>query len=666
MSHRRRMVVRVVALVTAILGVNYVAWRWLFSVNWDAWWIAVPLVLAETYSLVDSLLFGMTVWRLKGRGEPPPPEPDLTVDVFIATYNEPLDLVLDTARAAQRIRYPHRTWILDDGNRAELKARAEAEGIGWITRSASWAGMPRHAKAGNLNNALEATDGEFLLILDADMVPEPEILDRTLGYFRDERMGLVQTPQWFANVPDDDPLGSQAPLFYGPIQEGKDGWNAAFFCGSNAVIRREALMQIGISRYADEVEVGVHRALKTAGSVIEQARKDLGPDHADVRRALEEIAYDIARARRDLGRGEPLFDVTYRFQKRVAATRRTLVDADVRALHEDLAIIAGLDELAEAPDMSLATIDEAALRQLADREWSPLGAVETVEALVRSIDVDRGGEAQAVMPMATISVTEDMATCMRMHGLGWRTAYHDEILTAGLAPEDLQTMLTQRLRWAQGTMQVLFRENPLVQKGLTLAQRLMYFATMWSYLSGFAALVYIAAPIVYLVFGVLPVQALSTDFFIRLVPFLLVNQLLFFVVADGRPTWRGQQYSLALFPTWIRSFTSAFGNVYLGRSLDFAVTPKEKREDTGHRWDLVRPQLVAMGLLVVALLVGGLRLALGAASAFGTVFNMVWVVFDLVIFSVVITAVRYRGFEPDAPVAEPATGATPTSDEGAA
>ncbi|GAB3038535.1 cellulose synthase [Nocardioides flavus (ex Wang et al. 2016)] len=653
MSPARRLVVRVVALVTAILGVNYVAWRWFFSVNWDAWWIAVPLVLAETYSLVDSLLFGMTVWRLKGRGEPPEPEPGLSVDVFIATYNEPIGLVLETARAAERITYPHRTWILDDGNRAELRARAEAEGIGWITRSADWAGMPRHAKAGNLNNALLATEGEFLLILDADMVPDPDILDRTLGYFRDEQMALVQTPQWFVNVPEDDPLGSQAPLFYGPIQEGKDGWNAAFFCGSNAVIRREALMQLGISRYAGEVQVAVRRALRAARSVIAKARKDVPADQVEVLAALDDIAHDIERARRDLKRGEPLFDVTYRFQQRVARTRRELVGADLRALNADLAVIAGLDQLAGDPGQSLATIDETALDQLADREWSPLGAVETVEALVRSIDVDRGGEAQPIMPMATISVTEDMATCMRLHALGWRTAYHDEILTGGLAPEDLQTMLTQRLRWAQGTVQVFFRENPLVQKGLSLAQRLMYFATMWSYLSGFAAVVYIAAPIAYLTLGVLPVQALSTDFFVRLVPFLVVNQLLFFVVADGRPTWRGQQYSLALFPVWIRSFTSAFGNVFLGRSLDFAVTPKEKREHTGPRWDLVRPQLVAMGLLVLALVIGGVRLALGHASGLGTVLNMVWVLFDLLVFSVIIKAVRYRGFEPE-PTPEPA------------
>ena len=642
---RRLALIRLIVVLTSILGLNYVAWRWLVSVNWDAWWIAIPLVLAETYSLIDSLLFGLGMWRLKERGAAPVPAPDLTVDVFIATYNEPIELVMRTARAAKAIRYPHETWILDDGNRPEMRAAAEAEGVRWITRSADWAGMPRHAKAGNLNNALLATEGEFFLILDADQVPLPDILDKTLGYFEDEKMALVQTPQWFENVPDNDPLGSQAPLFYGPIQQGKDGWNAAFFCGSNAVIRREALMQLGVSRYVGEVEVGVARALRTSRAILRSAKRSLGSDQPEVCIALDHILHEIGRARRELARGIALFDVTYRFQTRVAAIRRDLVAADLKALQSDLAIIAELEGISHDQGLAHGTIDEGVLDQMAHRDWSPLGAVETVQALVNAVDVDRGGEAQAIMPLATISVTEDMATCMRLHTLGWHTAYHDEVLAHGLAPEDLPTMLTQRLRWAQGTVQVMFRENPLVQSGLTLAQRLMYFSTMWTYLSGFAALVYIAAPIIYLTTGVLPVKALSTDFFVRLVPFLVVNQLLFVVVAHGRPTWRGQQYSLALFPVWIKSFTTAFGNVFLGRSLDFAVTPKTKAAEGKPRWDLVRPQLVAMGLLVLAATIGLVRLWLGEAAMFGTLFNIVWVVFDLAIFSVIIQAARYRGFE---------------------
>jgi cellulose synthase (UDP-forming) len=637
--------IRVVVVLTALLGINYVAWRWMASVNWHAWWIAVPLVLAETYSLIDSLLFGLAMWRLKDRREPPPAPPDLTVDVLITTYNEPLDLVMTTARAALAIRYPHRTWILDDGARPDLRAAAEAVGIGVITRTADWEGMPRHAKAGNLNNALMTLEGEFLVILDADQVPEPSLLDRTLGYFTDERMALVQTPQFFVNVPPSDPLGSQAPLFYGPIQQGKDGWNAAFFCGSNAVLRREALMQLGVSHYVTEVELGVNRALRTARSVLRSARRQLDREDVELRAALDEVGDALRLARQQLRRGVPLFDVTFAFQQRVDAIRTRMVAADVETMRADLAAIRELEAVAGG-EGGLATVDDTLLADLGHREWSPLGAIESVEALVRAIDVDRAGEAQPVMPMATISVTEDMATCMRLHALGWRTAYHHENLAHGLAPEDLATMLTQRLRWAQGTVQVMLRENPLVKKGLSIPQRLMYFATMWSYLSGFTAIVYIAAPIIYLTLGVLPVRALSLDFFIRLVPFLVVNQLLFLVVANGRPTWRGQQYSLALFPTWIRSVTSAVGNVWFGRSLDFAVTPKTRQASAERPWHLVRPQLWAMSLLVLAAVIGIVRIAVGQAHPAGTIFNLVWVAFDLAIFSVIVKAVRYEGFEP--------------------
>lgn len=636
--------VRVLVVLTAVLGVNYVVWRWCFSVNWPAWWIAVPLVVAETYSVIDSLLFGMTMWRSKQRGPAPAAPAGTTVDVFITTYNEPLDLVQRTALAARDITYPHRTWILDDGNRPELAAWADEHGIGCLHRTTDWVDRPRHAKAGNINNALMATDGELILILDADQVPTPHILDRTVGYFTDERMALVQTPQYFVNVDDDDVLGSQAPLFYGPIQQGKDGWNAAFFCGSNAVVRREALMQLGVSRYAEELEHSVRRALGTARRVVRRARDGVDEDDTSLRTLLESIDYDAQRALRALDRGEAVADVTYRFGQRLRAAEREVARSDARLMAGDLAAISALEDELAAEGTS--AIDVDVLAEAVDRDWSAAGALGTVRRLVDAVDVSRIDEAQPVMPLATISVTEDMATAMRLHGMGWRTAYHHEVLAHGLAPEDMPSMLTQRLRWAQGTVQVMFRENPLVQKGLSWPQRLMYFATMWSYLSGFAAIVYIGAPVVYLVLGVLPVQALSSDFFLRLIPFLLVNQLLFVVVGRGVRTWRGQQYSLALFPVWIKAFTSAFGNVYRGRPLDFAVTPKVATASQGPRWDLVRPQLVAMGLLVAALVIGAARLAAGQAQPLGTALNVVWVVFDLVILSIIIRAARYRGSSP--------------------
>jgi len=263
---------------------------------------------------------------------------------------------------------------------------------------------------------------------------------------------------------------------------------------------------------------------------------------------------------------------------------------------------------------------------------------------VSAVDVDLGSEAQPLMPMATISVTEDMATAMRLHALGWQTVYHHEVLAHGLAPEDLATMLHQRLRWAQGTLQVMLKESPLVVRGLGLGQRLMYFATMWSYLSGFAAVVYIAAPVVYLFFGVRPVKSFGDEFIVHLVPYLLVTQLLFLVVGWRIRTWRGQQYSLALFPLWIRACVTAAGNVWLGRSLGFVVTPKTRQEYSEFPWRLIRPQLAAMVLLVSAAVVGLLRLASGLApSAEGTFINLVWVAYDLVVLSVIVQAGFYTG-----------------------
>ncbi|MGS0687369.1 glycosyltransferase family 2 protein [Nakamurella sp. GG22] len=650
----RLFVIRVLITLTILLGFNYVMWRWLFSVNWTAWWIAVPLVIVETYSLIDCALFGLMMWRLKERPEPDPPPVAATVDVLITTYNEPIDMVMTTARAAQRIRYPHRTWILDDGGRPDMRAAAEADGVGYLTRTADWAGHERHAKAGNLNNALAATDGEFLLILDADQVPKPAILDRTLGYFADQRVALVQTQQVFINVPAADPLGSQAPLFYGPIQQGKDGWNAAFFCGSNAVLRREAMMQMGIRGYVDEIDRSIRRALRNANRVLVAARRKAVGERA-VADALDHVLAAVAVARGRLAAGEPLADVTYAFQKTVDEAARSVVAFDLEVLRADLGDIAALTS---DPGPML---DDAALDRLAHRDWSPLGALDSVRELIRSVDVDRGDEAQAVMPMATISVTEDMATAMRLHSHGWRTVYHNESLADGLAPEDLGTMMTQRLRWGQGTMQVMLRENPLLKKGLSPGQRLMYFATMWSYLSGFAAIIYIAAPIIYLCFGVLPVQAFSVDFFVRFIPFIVVNQILFMVIGRGIKTWRGQQYSLALFPIWIRAFTTAFNNVVFGRPLGFAVTPKTKQE-WSPQWRLIRPQLIAMGLLATSAIVGAVRLAAGQGQLVGTTINVAWVLFDLLLLSVVIQAALYRGF----PIAEAETHDLRTVTDGSA
>ncbi|PRZ15227.1 glycosyltransferase family 2 protein [Nesterenkonia sandarakina] len=638
---RRLILIRVVAVLAVLTGINYVTWRWMDSLNWEAWWIAVPLVIAETYSLVDTFLFAITMWRAKER-EGPESAPAGTVDVFITTYNEPVEMVMATARAAKLIAYPHETYVLDDGNRPEMAAAARAEGLGYITRSEDWTDKPRHAKAGNLNNALFETDGEFLLILDADQIPDPLILHRTLGYFGDdEQVALVQTPQWFINVDEADPLGSQAPLFYGPIQQGKDGWNAAFFCGSNAVLRRDALMQLGIVGYVRNLQDSTERTLRAAEKLLarEARRSQSVPE---LQTELKDLRIEVAQARAAITSGEPIADVTYQLHATINASSSRLVKHDMDMMAEDLAAINALPVQRDA-ELGALVIDQVGLDALTTRELSPLAAVKSVGALVDALRVDRPDEAQPIQPLATISVTEDMATAMQLHSMGWRSVYHHEILARGLAPEDLQTMLKQRLRWAQGTMQVLLRDNPLAKRGLSAGQRLMYFGTMWSYLAGFAAIVYLSAPVIYLMFGVMPVNAWSGDFFARFLPYFLINQLMFLIVARGIRTWRGQQYSLALFPVWIRACTSSFANVVFKKPLSFVVTRKDGRQDGALPLREVWPQLTAIVLLILALITGIIRVLLGTADGTGTLVNTVWVVYSLAALSIVIQALRYKG-----------------------
>ena len=170
----------------------------------------------------------------------------------------------------------------------------------------------------------------------------------------------------------------------------------------------------------------------------------------------------------------------------------------------------------------------------------------------------------------------------------------------------------------------------------------MYFSTMWSYFSGFAALFYFAAPIIFLCFGILPVRTDPLEFFLRFIPFMIANQLIFLFASRGISTWRGQQYSYALFPVWIKATTSAVANVYFKRPMTFVVTPKTRNENSPN-WRLIYPQLVFIAAFVISLFVGIARYATGQAPLLATVINVMWVLFDLSLLSVLFPAILYRG-----------------------
>jgi cellulose synthase (UDP-forming) len=165
-----------------------------------------------------------------------------TIDVFITACGEPLHLVLATIRAARDMRLPHATWVLDDGRSDELRHACAREQVGYLRREGR-----EHAKAGNINAGLALTTGEFVLILDADHVPSPDLLVRTLPHLHDPATAFAQTPQTFPSARGLVATGSAEAqrIFYELVCPGKNSFNAVFCVGTNVIFRRRALDEIG-------------------------------------------------------------------------------------------------------------------------------------------------------------------------------------------------------------------------------------------------------------------------------------------------------------------------------------------------------------------------------------------------------------------------------------
>jgi cellulose synthase (UDP-forming) len=230
--------------------VVYLVWR----IGWtlpsgEALWLGVPFLALELHSFVALLLFVFTTWNVApsrhGADTPATVGEQPTVTVVITTYDERLEVLLPTVAAVLAMEGDHQTWVLDDGDRAEVAEMAAALGARYVTRR-----VHDHAKAGNLNHALRMVTTELIAVFDADHVPERDFLTCTLPYFGDPGLALVQTPQDFYNTTSfehhrRDSAMHEESLFYRVIQAGKHNAGAAFWCGTNAVLRVSALRSVG-------------------------------------------------------------------------------------------------------------------------------------------------------------------------------------------------------------------------------------------------------------------------------------------------------------------------------------------------------------------------------------------------------------------------------------
>jgi len=512
--------IRVIYLtIAAFLSIDYFYWRTFNTLTYYdpiSFACSIALYFAEMYGFVVYLLsIFVNIDPLDRPSAPLPADKSLwpTVDVMVPSYNEDAELLKVTIISALQMNYPKdrmTVWLLDDGGtdqrcnsadperaasskkrRKQLTALCEELGAKYMTREKN-----EHAKAGNINNCLHRSHGELVLILDADHAPTVDLLERSVGWFlRDPKMFLVQTPHFFVNP---DPIeknlqtfGSmpgENEMFYKVIQRGLDFWNAAFFCGSAAVLRKKYLMEIG----------GI------AGDTI----------------------------------------------------------------------------------------------------------------------------------------TEDAETALTLHSKGYNSAYIARPMISGLSPETLGGFIGQRIRWAQGMVQIFLLKNPLLIPGLSLPQRLCYFSSCFFWFFAYARVVFMLAPLCFLLFGLKIYDSNFVDFAAYAMPHLLAV----FLVSDylfGKVRW---SFVSELYELIQSAFTlPAILRVFLNpRAPTFNVTAKGETLTEDFISPLAKPFYFFLLLNLIAIGFGVFRLFAFSADRFPTSITMAWAGFNIFILLACMGALLER------------------------
>ena len=490
---------RLTTLAMIVLSISassrYMYWRVTDTVGFTNWVDACfgfGLLLAELYAFLVLLIgYFQTAWPLQRRPVPMPQDVDTwpSVDVFIPTYNEPLEVVKQTVFSAMQMDWPGdrlHVYVLDDGRREEFRDFCQELGVGYLTRDNN-----AHAKAGNINAALAVTDSEYVTIFDCDHIPTRSFLQICMGWFiRDPKLAMLQTPHHFfspdpfeKNLDTFHAMPNEGELFYGIVQDGNDLWNAAFFCGSCAVIKRAPLLEIG----------GV--------------------------------------------------------------------------------------------------------------------AVETV--------------------------TEDAHTALKLSRHGYNTAYLALPQAAGLATESLSAHVGQRIRWARGMAQICRVDNPLFGPGLKLGQRLCYFNAMLHFFYGLPRLVFLTAPLAYLLFSAHVFQATAAMITAYALPHMMHASITNSRIQGRfRYSFWNEVYESVLAWYIMRPVLVAFVNPKLGK---FNVTAKGGViEQSYFDWSIARPYLILLLLNLLGFVVGIWRMvAVGPSSEVFTtlVINMVWTAYNIILTS---------------------------------
>lgn len=483
---------QVILGLSLFLYLRYMVWRGLYTVpdqTLATMVVGWTLVLAELYGLFQYGFFAYQVWSPLDRTAPPMTSIP-TVDMMVTVVHEPLDILKRTLVGCLHQEYPKdrfRVYVLDDGHRDEVRELAASLGCAYLQRP----DRSLHAKAGNINHALQQSDGELVAMFDVDHVPVTSFLKETVGFFEDPTVAFVQTPHHFYN-PDifqrnlrlEQELKNEQALFFRMVQAGRDRHNSAFFAGSSGLFRR-------------------------------------GP--------LEEI----------------------------------------------------------------------------------------------------GG-------FQTQTISEDLHTSLILHSRGYQSRYLNKILSVGLMPETLEGYLKQRTRWAIGSIQVLLRDNPLTIRGLTVAQRIDYFGSIFYFFFGIPRVICLLAPLSLLLFNVPPLNTDVWQMSVMFFSFFLASVVAMRTVSRGsRNAFWSDIYEMTM--CFALSWAVLKTLLLPRKAQPFVVTPKGQRVTKSARRELalVWPHLLIFGLLVTGIALG-VQHWWQAGSAPGLAVSLFWGSANLFLLTIAI------------------------------
>jgi cellulose synthase (UDP-forming) len=632
----RTLLFRYLAEINIILGAWYIFWRFNHSINFNALWISIPLLLAEVYSFIGGTMFTIGLWRPLEREvrsldqmRPALPVGDFpTVDIFITCYNEPVEMVEETAKAALDMDYPVsklRVYILDDGRSDDMRNMAQMLAI---TDLRSPKNQVEAERLGSELNDLEQKLQKLQSLLPDTQAAELFLQNPTdshpavkfLQTMRDSLMLVSSTTKSESTV--SDRLASEQKRLEKAIAQKQRELGDLARCRYIGRIKTK-----GMAHHAKAGNIN-HAIFsgETHGAFILTLDADHIPKPQFLKRVLPYFfSYNQWNGKYD-GNRIAFVQTPQDFYN--------LPEGDPYG-HSAHLFYGPIQQGKDGLNSAFYTGTNAILRREA---LLNVGLQYFSEALDK--DADRINEFNLIGGMSSSSITEDMNTAMRLHSAGWQSIYHNELLAEGLAPDDLVSTLKQRLRWAQGTIQVLLQENPLTKSGLSFWQRLQYFQTMYSYFSGFFTLIFICCPIIFFFTDIIPVSAYGYDFAIHFFPAFVINRLTFLAATWGIPAgelWRSEQYAIALFPLFIQSVWSVFS----GTPLSFQVTPKQRQ--SGNYLYLVVPQLTIIALTVVGMTWSLIRFMMGTLSdPWVHLLNSSWAIYNVCLLSVVVKAAVWQ------------------------